>query len=301
MTIPTYPKVLAMGTRGTERLLEGAVVVQEKYDGSQFRFGINEDGEIEFASHHQPVFPGAAGQFEPAVQHILAHEKSVRGLGRGNYIYGEYLAKPKQNTIAYERVPAGHMVLFDVFVGGEFVSSMGSLEQIADYLECEAARTMYRGLVTMDDLRAMLSKKPMLGGDMLEGVVIKNYHQHILLGGQVWPLFCKLVNEGFKEKHAANPDWKSGKNREQEYYDTFCTEARWRKAVQHMRERGELQDAPQDIGPLMKEIHADLLAEETESVKEWLYREHVKDVVRAAQRGFVDWYKGQLAQRVGIQ
>jgi hypothetical protein len=48
----------------------------------------------------------------------------------------------------------------------------------------------------------------------------------------------------------------------------------------------------------MKEIHADLLDEEAEDIKEWLYREHVKDVVRAAQRGFVDWYKRQLAERV---
>ncbi|MFA5378703.1 MAG: RNA ligase family protein, partial [Dehalococcoidia bacterium] len=258
---------------------------------------IDEDGALEFASHHQQIFPGAAGQFEPAVQHVIAHYEALRELAPV-CLYGEYLAKPRQNTIAYARIPRGYIVLFDMAIGGVLRDYDAALGQVAERLECDVVRTIHRGPVTMDDLRGMLTEKPMLGGDMLEGIVVKNYGQNILLGGQVWPVFCKLVNEQFKEKHAANPDWKSGKNREQEYYDTFCTEARWRKAVQHMRERGELQDAPQDIGPLMKEIHADLLDEEAEDIKEWLYREHVKDVVRAAQRGFADWYKAQLVERV---
>ena len=38
--IPSYPKVLAIGTRGTERLLEGEVLVQEKIDGSMLRWAV---------------------------------------------------------------------------------------------------------------------------------------------------------------------------------------------------------------------------------------------------------------------
>ena len=149
----------------------------------------------------------------------------------------------------------------------------------------------------MDDLRGLLASPSQLGGP-IEGVVIKNYRESILLGGHVWPLFCKLVNAQYREKHAANSDWQTGKSREAAYYDTFCTPARWSKAVQHLREKGTLQDAPQDIGPLMREIHADLLEEEEDNICDWLFRGHIKDLVQAAQRGFPEWYKDLLAKRV---
>jgi len=38
--IASYPKVLTVGTRGTECLLEGEVLVQEKIDGSMFRWAV---------------------------------------------------------------------------------------------------------------------------------------------------------------------------------------------------------------------------------------------------------------------
>lgn len=309
MTIPSYPKVLTIGTRGTERLLEGPVVVQEKIDGSQFRIGIMGDGSLEFASHHQPVYPGAAGMFEPVVQHVLSRREWIAPLITGGtgahtnlYVYGEYLAKPKQNTLCYERAPLGYLVLFDYVLDGYPMTRLSSfgLAMLADALDCEMVQNLHEGRATMADLdRFLTDAKPMLGGPMVEGVVVKNYAENIQLGGQVFPLFCKHVSTAFKERHAKNPEYESGKTKMQRYYDTFCTEARWVKAVQHMREAGTLQDAPQDIGPLMKEIATDLEAEEADNIREALYQMHRKDIVRAAQRGFAEWYKARLAERIG--
>lgn len=45
-------------------------------------------------------------------------------------------------------------------------------------------------------------------------------------------------------------------------YDSYRTEARWQKAVQHLRDEGKLLGEPKDIGPLMAEIWRDLVEEE---------------------------------------
>jgi len=51
-----YPKVLTLGSYMTDRALVGKVVVQEKVDGSQFRFGVvlDKDGnkKLVMGSHH---------------------------------------------------------------------------------------------------------------------------------------------------------------------------------------------------------------------------------------------------------
>jgi hypothetical protein len=303
MTIPSYPKVLTLGSRGTERLLEGPVVVQEKIDGSQFKVGINAEGELEFASHHRQVYPDAAGMFEPVVRHFLARESDLRALagGRALYLYGEFLGKPRHNTLCYERVPEGYFVLFDVIGWSleQVFASHNKRRQVAHMLGCEAVQTLHEGPLALDDLHRLLeSAKPMLGGPMVEGVVIKNYQESVMIGGQVFPLFCKLVNDKFKEKHAANPDLKKRPDREQEFYESYRTEARWNKAVQHLREQGLLEDAPRDIGALVREVQADILAEEEEAIKDWLFETHKGDLLRTAVRGLPEFYKGLLAERM---
>jgi hypothetical protein len=42
----TIPKIYRLGDRHTLGILEGSVVVEEKYDGSQFSFGIDDGGEL---------------------------------------------------------------------------------------------------------------------------------------------------------------------------------------------------------------------------------------------------------------
>lgn len=301
MTVPAYPKVLALGSRGTEKVLEGEVTVQEKIDGSQFRFGFDETGVLEFASHHKPVYPGSAGMFEPVIQHILDREEDLRSnllCTYPIYFYGEYLSKPKHNTLAYERIPRGNLVLFDAY-DGDIYHTIGSIAHIASVLECALVATYRTGKVTMEELEFFLTtKKPMLGGDMIEGVVIKNYDQNIMLGSQVFPVFCKYVSTTFKERHQKNPDNRSGKSKLEEFFGSFNTEARWNKAIQHLREANELTDSPKDIGPLVRAIAEDIVEEEGEYIKDALYALYIKDVIRAAQRGFPEYYKSLLADRV---
>jgi hypothetical protein len=76
--------------------------------------------------------------------------------------------------------------------------------------------------------------------------------------------------------------------------DSLATEARWRKAVQHLKEKGELRGAVQDIGPLMKEVALDFEAEEKDWFIEQVWEIMRKDALRRVQSGMPNWYKEQL-------
>jgi len=112
----------------------------------------------------------------------------------------------------------------------------------------------------------------------------------------VFPLFTKLVQEGYKEKH--NADWKSRspKNSLQDFFDSFCNENRWKKAILHLKEKGELEQSPRDIGRLIIEIQKDIKSEEVDNIKDFLYKHFIGDITRRAIRGFPEMYKELLVK-----
>ena len=302
--VPSYTKILTIGARGTENLLRGEVVVQEKIDGSQFSFGIDADGIIGCRSHHQQLdMHGGAGMFEAAVAYVRAISPTIGGLWAAlwqNPItwYCEYLQKPKQNSLAYDRTPTNHLVLFDVSIDDVW-QPYDALVTHAQELGIDAIPEFYRGPVASpDELKPLLATTSYLGGQAVEGIVIKNYSELVALGGNTYPVFCKWVNAAFKERNAKNWARESSKGKLEAYLESFCAEARWAKAVQHLREQGVLLDAPQDIGPLIKEIQRDVEDEEAENIRRDLYRMYIGEIKRHATRQFPEWYKEQLAARV---
>jgi len=81
------------------------------------------------------------------------------------------------------------------------------------------------------------------------------------------------------------------------FIKSFRTEARWRKAVQHLQEKGELEGGPRDIGKLMKEINTDIEQEEIEEIKNFFCKHFLKQIKRTAGAGFPEWYKDQLLKK----
>ncbi len=74
----------------------------------------------------------------------------------------------------------------------------------------------------------------------------------------------------------------------------YKSEARWNKAVQHLRDNGELTGTPKDIGPLIKEVRQDIIAEEKENIKETLWGISQNDFLATATNGLPQFYKEQL-------
>jgi len=150
--------------------------------------------------------------------------------------------------------------------------------------------------VGYDFLKRILETSPsILGGEFgIEGVVVKNYEQRTKFGD---PTICcgKYVRETFKERH--QKEWKTGGDTIREFSESFRTEARWQKAVNHLREKGELENDPRDIGKLMKEINIDVEEEEAEEIKNFLYKHFIKQIKRKATAGAPEWYKEQLLKK----
>lgn len=292
--IHSYSSIYALGHRALTHLLDGPVVVQEKYDGSQFSFSINtDDGELLCRSKGADIHVDAPEKmFGAAVETV----RSLVGLMPGCVYRAEYLSKPKHNVLCYDRAPRGGLILFDVDAGDQVYQSPAAVAAIAGMLGLEPAATFFEGAVgSFEQLQGLLTQQSSLGGQTVEGIVIKNYFQY---GLDKKVLMGKYVNEAFKERHAK--EWKVGNPGKKDVIEQliaeFRTEARWQKAVQHLREAGQLIDAPQDIGRLLNELAADLEKEELEYISEKLLAHAVPKIQRGCRAGFAEWYRAELAK-----
>lgn len=296
MSLHAFPKIFAIGSDYICDIFKEPVEITEKVDGSQFVFGKFDD-QVMYRSKGKMIYEGSVDKmFEIAVSNV--HElDSLRLLENGVAYFCEYLQRPKHNVLGYESTPKRHLALFGMTIDGSFVKDHADLEVEANRLGIEVAPLIYSGKVASADmLLDMLDRESFLGGQQIEGVVVKNYHRPFLLGGQPIPLMAgKYVSEAFKERH--QKDWKKGKDHFQLFKDSFRTEARWEKAVQHLRDNGDLENAPRDIGKLIKEIQTDIVAEHEEDIRNWLYKQHIGEILRYAIRGFPEWYKTNLLKR----
>lgn len=304
MGLPSYPKVWSFGSKIPMNPFDGKpAVFQEKVDGSQFSFGLV-DGEIHMRSKNQPIqMNGNGGMFSLARDTVAFLSK--RNLLPHDVIFrGEYLSKPKHNTLKYGRVPDLNVVVFDVFsrdleTGLWWWEEPESAKAYANYSGLEYVPTWEATVTHADQVLEMIDRDSFLSTEdcqvKVEGVVMKRYD--LIVPQFSSPLFCKYVSERFKEVHRTS--WKnanpSGKEFMDQLADTYRTEARWEKAVQHLAERGQLECDPRDIGPLLKEVSADVLEECEDEIRDALFKEFwKKHGARAVGRGLPEWYKERL-------
>lgn len=294
-SVPGYTKVLTLGSAYTENALIGDVVVQEKVDGSQFSFGINEDRELVMRSKGQELYrDNFAPMFAKAVNYVLSLKLNAQP---DTYFYCEYLQKPKHNTLKYSKAPQNNLILFDVLTAGRLVGRT-DLITWAKKLTIDVIPEIFQGVADVNNVKSFLTQESFLGGELIEGVVIKNYVQTIFLGGKVTPLFTKYVREIFKERNA--DEWKAKKPHGgiTEFITSFTSPARWEKAVIHAKEKGVLSVSPKDIGMLMNMVAEDVREEETENIKNHLYKNFIDEILRASVRGLPEWYKNKLLENI---
>lgn len=284
----SYPKVLALGHRFIQDILFGETIAEEKVDGSQISFGVL-DGVLRIRSHSAEVILDAPGMFDVAVEQI----NSISNDLSPDYIYrGEYLRKPKHNVLCYDRVPAKNIVIFDIEDKDFNPLSYEQKRVEAERIGLETVPLLWRNITKKDTIIDLLNNNSFLGGTLIEGVVIKNYGK--LVEGCKY-MVGKYVSEKFKENmaHKTKMD-KQTDDIISSIVKSLKTEARYYKAIQHLKETGSLLEAPQDIGNLLKEIHQDIDAEETEYIKDRLFAHYIKKIKGLVCSGFPEWYKEQL-------
>jgi len=294
INIPSYPKVLTLGNSQIYDIFEESVTVEEKIDGSQFSFA-NLEGEFVTRSKgaHMDV-PNP--MFKLGIDYALSlYEKGL--IKEGTVVRCEFLQKPKHNVLAYARVPRHNIIVLDVEHNLKPIDYDEKVD-FANLLDLETSPLLFSGKV--DDpkqLDVLLETMSILGNVTIEGYVIKNYLRRkrddkYFLG--------KVVSTKFKEKH--EHDWKKPKRTINDVIDQlneqFKTEARWMKAIQHLRDDGKLLYELKDIGNLIPEILRDLEEEEEDYIKKCLYDFVIKNIGHSITRGFPEFYKEYLIQEM---
>lgn len=297
MRIPSYSNVHSFGV-GTKGLLDGPVLVEEKVDGSQMamaRLG----GEFVARSRGKELVKGAVEKLFG-----LAYETGEGlDLREGWFYYGEAITKPRHNTLTYGRIPKGGFVLFDIFAtwddGCRWLSPEEKAAEAA-LLGIECVPCYYSGFTNPEQLKSFIGRESFLGQAQIEGIVVKplNYD---LIGRDGKVVMGKHVSEAFKEVHRSA--WKVDNPGKADILEGIIkgltTEARWQKAVYRLRDAGQLVGDPKDIGPLIKEVQADIQKEEEGNVKEAFWKWAKPHISRGVVRGLPEWYKDKLLRGEG--
>lgn len=296
----SYPSIYNLGHRYIGDLLTVSVIVEEKIDGSQFSFGLSESGESgELLVRSKGVvmdINAPEKMFSKAVETV---KELAPDLVPGWTYRVEYLQKPKHNVLAYNRVPSKNIILFDINRGEEDYVDYENKSIIAKSLGLEVVPKLYDGILPdISILTGLLDRESILGGQKIEGVVVKQ-KTPTLFGQDKKALIGKYVSAAFKEVHKS--EWRTANptpgDVALEIGESLKTPARWVKAVIHLRERGLIQDTPQDIGLLVKEVPADIQGEMEEEIKQRLFDQAWPKIRRIATNGLPEWYKQQLAEK----
>lgn len=304
----SYPSIFALGHRAISALLTVPVHVEEKVDGSQFSFGLfdayERDGTLpegatvlRVRSKGAVMMPDAP---EPMFKEAVDTAKRLAPLLHVGWTYrGEYLKKPRHNGLAYDRIPKQHVIIFDINSGHESYLTEDEKRAEAERLGLEVVPVLHTGLLDNITLfRQFLDRQSVLGGQPVEGVVVKP-QDYGLFGPDKKCLMGKFVSEAFKE--VQSKAWRDDNPGRADILDgltaTYTSQARWMKAVQHLRERGELDESPRDIGKLMLEVPQDIEKECRGEIAESLFQWAWPKVRRTVVRGLPEWYKNELMKK----
>jgi hypothetical protein len=287
----SYSEIFNLGHRAICDLLKYPLLIEEKIDGSQFTMS-KRDGVLFARSKGQQLNIAS-----PEKMFIKALE-SADGLDlHDGWIYrAEYLQSPKHNALFYSRVPVGHIILFDIERGPCDFLSRSEKEIEAKRIGLEVVPILFQGIIsTIEQFDTLLNTVSILGGQKIEGVVLKPIG-YDLYGRDKKVLMGKYVSEKYRE--IQKKDWKESNPGQNDILTRlsieFKTEARWAKAIQHLRDAGQLEGDPKDIGKLIKEVPEDIRKECEDIIKEKLWNWAWPNLRRSVVRGFPEWYKEEL-------
>ncbi len=290
--ISAFPKIWALGSKWAQGIFDTEVEITEKLDGSQIGFS-TATGQLVIRSKGAVIdLADPQKLFKPAVNHILAVHT---GLSPSLVYYGEAICALKHNTLTYATTPLNYIALFAIYNVTEH-RWLTYPEMVAEAVcvGVDCVPLLYAGKADGFIAKDLIGKESYLGGPIAEGIVVKAF-KDIEIGGVLYPIHsAKYVTEAFKEKHSHNATFKSGKSNAEELFEQFNTEARFTKAVQKLREAGDCDEDPRDIGKLMKLLNQDLEDECIDDIKDALWQIYRKDFLKTATRGFPEWYKASL-------
>lgn len=242
MGFKKYPDIERLGHDDNREILmygDDTLVVEEKVDGGNGSFWIEEDGIIHFGSRNRDLTienddKAFCRQQSQLKEHLQKMQEDGIKINPDYYYYIEWMAV---HTIRYTSAPfvigldirlkrAMNENDFGLFLGRD------TREQEFKRLNIENVPCIWRGKVSdfkKLNIRELIPKSKYYNG-WAEGIVIKNYCRKAREGNH--QLYAKLVRDEFKEDNkAVFGGVRQTTSDTQKIIEEFCTNARIRKAV----------------------------------------------------------------------
>jgi len=242
---PKYPKIHGIGHVECDGLFDGEVIIQEKYDGSNVRWMV-EDGNLIVGSRNIDMLENPKMFKEKPWSNLVEYlQDRIDLIAEGFVYYGEFIGSINKLRIDYETVI--DVVLFDVLdkTSGKFLDY--------DSVFIIAAQTGFNLVKTYDiqDWKECLED---VKSRKREGIVIKNYDNQI---------FGKQVLDEFREisriKKVKSKNEKYGQ--EESFVESFLTYPRISKMIELGMENGLSLDNTM-IPFVIKSLFKDIIIEE---------------------------------------
>lgn len=242
MTFKKYPDIERLGHEDNKEIVlfdTDTIVIEEKVDGGNGSFWLEEDNTIHFGSRNRDLtsdqdiktFSGFQKQLR---EHLTTLESNGVKINPDYIYYIEWMAR---HTISYTKAP--FVIGLDIRLkhsmdneGCGFFLGRDSREQEFNRLNIINTPLVWRGIVA--ELKKLniydLIPQSNFYDGKAEGIVIKNYiRKHIHENHQ---LYAKIVTDEFKENNKAVFGGLKQKNSDtNKIIEEFCTDARIRKAI----------------------------------------------------------------------
>ncbi len=254
-----YPKIYALGSSENDGILNEIGVIQSKIDGANFQFQyLPEENKLIFGSRNQELLENTNPENWVAIKSYKKAFEEHKDKFIPNVIY--YSESLQKHTISYDNIP--NTIGYDIFdIERNEFWDWKAAKQAFENIEIPFINIHYEGLlkdITIDQLNEYIKKSPYRkDGD--EGIVIKCYNKLNIYGR---PLWAKIVDPLFKEqnKKAFKGQIPTLKNDTSDIVDQYFTDARFIKAIDRLRENGNIIDMR--LTPkLFKYISNDILSE----------------------------------------
>lgn len=303
MKLEAYPSINTLDVKSTRSWKEDnnwQYYIEEKIDGSQLSILIEND---KLSFYNKNKVAGMNNAFEKAIT-MLRFNYDGKNILNPDYIYhGESVCRIKHNVICYERTPKHYFILYDIFnhMTKEYLSSEDKLLE-ANRVGFEIVPTLYKNTnpdqnpyEICDRLIKQIENGEItscLGGNV-EGIVVK--HHAFTKKGKTVATKLKLTTQLFRERHLLKQPKAelSADDFLTSLGQSFCTEARFQKAYQHLVESNRINpNLPKnnDKDKIIMALNADFDKEYKDELKELLYVEFSPLLKKLGREGAGNWF-----------
>ena len=282
--------------------------IEEKIDGSQLSILVDNNTNLTFYNKYKQVYDTNEA-FRKAIT-MLNLKYNNKHILNPNFIYhGESVCKLRHNVITYNRVPKNYFILYDIYdLQKKCYISYELKKQEAERVGLECVQLLYyntdKNCYPYDKCSEIIKQieeniiESCLGG-YIEGIVLK--HHAFVHKNRTSCVKLKFVTDIFKERHTLKQDKVIYSSDEflERLGKSFCTNARFHKAYQHLVENSTINPnniTNSDINKFILELDDDFNKEYKEEIMMLLWTEFSSIIKKNARDGAGAWFMKEFIE-----